>query len=31
MTEKGAKIEVKGKCVRFKKYIGYYYIDFVQD
>ncbi len=31
MTEKNAKIEVKGKCVGFKEYIGYYYIDFVQD
>ena len=31
MTEKGTKIEVKGKCVGFKEYMGYYYIDFVQE
>jgi hypothetical protein len=31
MTEKGTKIEVKGKCVGFKEYMGYYYIDFLQE
>jgi len=31
MTEKGSKIKIKGKCVGFKEYMGYYYIDFVQE
>jgi len=31
MTEKGTKIEVKGKCVGFKESTGYYFIDFLQE
>lgn len=30
MSEKGAKIEINGKCDSFKKMLGNYYIDFVQ-
>jgi len=28
MTEKNTKIKIEGKCVGFKEYMGYYYIDF---
>jgi hypothetical protein len=31
MTEKGTKIEVKGKCIGFKESTGYYFIDFLQE
>jgi len=31
MTEKGAKIKVKGKCVDVHEYMGVYYIDFTQE
>lgn len=31
MTEKGTKINVEGKCVGFKEYMGTYYINFVQE
>ena len=31
MTEKGTKIKIKGLCVGFKEYMGYYYIDFIQE
>lgn len=31
LTEIGTKIEVEGKCVGFKEYMGYYYIDFLQE
>ena len=30
MSEIGTKIEVTGKCVGYREYMGYFYIDFVQ-
>ena len=30
MTEKNTKIKIEGKCVGFKEYMGYYYIDFIE-
>ena len=31
MTEKGAKVKIKGKCVDVHEYMGIYYIDFTQE
>ncbi len=31
MTEKNSKIKIEGKCVGVKEYMGYYYIDFIQE
>jgi len=30
MAEKNSKVKIEGKCVGFKEYMGYYYIDFEQ-
>jgi hypothetical protein len=30
MAEKDSKIKVEGKCVGFKEYMGYFYIDFIE-
>lgn len=30
MAEKDSKVKVEGKCVGFKEYMGYFYIDFIE-
>jgi len=31
MTEKNSQVKIKGKCIGFDEYAGYYYIDFIQE